>query len=260
MPKINHNYNYKKSKKNSSLIIFIHGAGCDQTFWSLLNRYYYFKGFSTLAINFPGHGDHGGKGLSSIDEMAKFVQNIVKKYSTKENILIGHSMGSLVCLSILVSKLFSIKKAVLIGVAFPMKVSSFLLNISKKNSREAIEKMIHWSFSSESKLRGNHLIGFNLPNFVNVLMNKTSEKNLYRDLNACDKYLVELEKIKKIDTPCLIIAGSRDIMTPAKNGYILSRSMKNSSIEIIDNCGHFHIHEKSNEVRTLVSSYIENKI
>ena len=44
---------------------------------------YYFKGFSTLAINFPGHGDHGGKGLSSIDEMAKFVQNIAKRYSTK---------------------------------------------------------------------------------------------------------------------------------------------------------------------------------
>ena len=97
----------------------------------IVEPYYYFKGFS-LAINFPGHGDHRGKGLSSIDEMAKFVQNIVKKYSTKENILIGHSMGSLVCLSILVERTFFHKKAILIGVAFPMKVSSFLLNISKK--------------------------------------------------------------------------------------------------------------------------------
>jgi len=258
MSKINHNYNYKKSKNNSSLIIFIHGAGCDQTFWSLLNRYYFFKGYSTLAINFPGHGDNSGKGLSSIDEMAKFVQNIVKKYSSKKNILIGHSMGSLVCLNILIKEYFAVRKAILIGVAFPMKVSNFLLNISKKNSKEAIEKMIDWSLTSEGKLRGNQLIGLNLTNFVNVLMNKTSEKNLYRDLNACDKYTVDLERIKKIDTPCLIIAGKKDIMTPAKSGYDLSRNMKNSSIKVIDSCGHFHIHEKSNVVRNLISGYIEN--
>ena len=44
-------------------MVFIHGAGCDYTFWSLLNRYYFFKGYSTLAINLPGHGDNKEKKL-----------------------------------------------------------------------------------------------------------------------------------------------------------------------------------------------------
>ena len=58
-------------------MIFVHGAGCDNTFWALLNRYYFFKGYSTLAINLPGHGDNKSKGLSSIDDMAKYIVKIV---------------------------------------------------------------------------------------------------------------------------------------------------------------------------------------
>ena len=224
-------YNYKKFKKNSPLIIFIHGAGCDLTFWSLLNRYYYFKEFSTLAINLPGHGGNNEDGLKSIQDMAVYVQNIVKKYSVKENILIGHSMGSLICLSVLEKELFKVSKAILIGIAFPMIVSDMLLALSKKNSQDAIIKMINWSLPNKAKLSGSHLIGLNLPNFVNAIMRKTVDTNLYHDLNACNKYLVTEETIKNINTSCLIIAGKQDIMTPLKSGYKLNKLLKNSSIE-----------------------------
>ncbi len=258
MGKINNKYNYKRFKKNSPLMIFIHGAGCDQTFWSLLNRYYFFRGFSTLAINLPGHGDNNEKGLATIDDMAKYVGTIVKKHTSRENILVGHSMGSLVCLSALLKKLFEVNKVILIGVAFPMLVSSSLLSLSKKSSKDAIINMINWSLPSESKLRGNHLIGINLPNFIYTLMNKTSDNNLFNDLNACNKYFIEEQKLNNIDTSCLIISGKKDIMTPFKSSYNLSKLLKNSNIETIDNCGHFHIHEKSSEVRRLISKYIEN--
>ena len=38
--------------------------------------------------------------FKTIDEMAQYIGKIVKKYSSKKNILVGHSMGSLICLSI----------------------------------------------------------------------------------------------------------------------------------------------------------------
>ncbi|MBF97116.1 MAG: putative aminoacrylate hydrolase RutD [Alphaproteobacteria bacterium MarineAlpha9_Bin4] len=254
---MNYKYNYKKLKKNSPLIIFIHGAGCDQTFWSLLNRYYFFRGYSTLAVNLPGHGDNNDRGLSSIDEMAIYVGRIVKKYSSKNTILIGHSMGSLVCLSILANKLVDVNKTILIGVAYPMFVSSSLLDLSKKDSKNAIINMIKWSLTSESKLRGSHLIGLNLPNLINTTMNKTENGILFNDLNACNKYLIEKSELEKINTSILIIAGKNDIMTPLKSSQNLNSLLKNSNIKTVDNCGHFHIHEKSNEVRRLISEYIE---
>ena len=190
--------------------------------------------------------------------MAIYVESIVKKYSSKKNILVGHSMGSLVCLSALSKKLFEVNKVILIGVAFPMVVSSSLLSLSKKNSKDAIINMINWSLPTESKLRGSHLIGINLPNFINTLMNKTSDNNLFHDLNACNRYFLEESELNNIDTSCLIISGKKDIMTPVKSSYNLSKILKNSNIETIDNCGHFHIHEKSSEVRRLISKYIEN--
>ena len=133
MANVSDKYNYKKFSAKSPLIVFVHGAGCDYTFWSMLNRYYFFKGYSTLAINLPGHGDNKEQRLSSIEDMASYIGKIVKKYTSKKNILVGHSMGSLICLSMVMNNLCNIEKTVLIGVALPMLVSTNLLNMSKKN-------------------------------------------------------------------------------------------------------------------------------
>ena len=46
-------------------------------------------------------------------------------------------------------------------------------------------------------------------------------------------------------------------MTSAKSGKKLSEFLKNSNIEVLDNCGHFHIQEKSSEVRKVINKYIE---
>ncbi|MDC3024194.1 alpha/beta hydrolase [Alphaproteobacteria bacterium] len=257
MLKTDYKYNYKKFNNSSPLMIFIHGAGCDNTFWSLLNRYYFFKGYSVLAINLPGHGDNKDKGLKSIEDMANYVKKIVKKYSSKKNILVGHSMGSLICLSIIQNKLFDAQKVVLIGVALPMLVSKNLLNMSKKNSNDAIATMINWSLPNDSKLKGNHLIGINLPNLFHTLMNK-SANNLFFDLNACNKFFIDEHELKKIKNSFLIIAGKLDKMTHMSKSNILKNSLTNSFLEVIENCGHFHIHERAAKVRNLINKYIEN--
>ena len=257
MGKINYKYNYKKFSANSPLMIFIHGAGCDNTFWALLNRYYFFKGYSVLAINLPGHGDNKDEGLKSIEEMAKYVEKIVRKFPSKKKFLVGHSMGSLICLSIIQNKLFNAQKVVLIGVALPMLVSKSLLNMSKKNTNDAIVNMINWSLPSDSKLRGNHLIGINLPNFFYTLMSK-SASNLFFDLNACNNFLINEFELKQIKSSFLIIAGKLDKMTTVNKSYFLNNSLKHSHLESIDNCGHFHIHEKPKKVRNLINKYIEN--
>ena len=76
-------------------------------------------------------------------------------------------------------------------------------------------------------------------------------------MNACNKYFVEEADLRNIETYCLIISGKYDIMTPAKSGYKLRALLKNSNIEVLDDCGHFHIQEKSSEVRKIISKYIE---
>ena len=257
MPTISDKYNYKNFSDKSPLVVFVHGAGCDSTFWSLLNRYYFFKGYSTLAINLPGHGNNKEKKLSSIEEMAHYTGKIVKKYSSKKNILVGHSMGSLICLSMVMNNLCDAYKTVLIGVSLPMLVSNSLLNMSKKNTDDAISNMINWSLPTESKLRGSHLIGISLPNFINSLMSK-NQNNLYFDLNACNKFIVNEHDLKRIENSFLIISGKLDKMTPLENSSFLNSKLKKSYLKTINDCGHFHVHERSDKVRLLIDKYIES--
>ena len=166
-------------------------------------------------------------------------------------------MGSLICLSMVMNNLCNIEKTVLIGVALPMLVSAKLLNMSKKNSGDAISNMINWSLPAESKLRGSHLIGINLPNFINSLMSK-NQNNLYFDLNACNKFIVNEHDLKRIENSFLIISGKLDKMTPLENSSFLNNKLKKSYLETIKDCGHFHVHERSGKVRLLIDKYIES--
>ena len=153
--------------------------------------------------------------------------------------------------------LFKVDKTVLIGVALPMLVSNSLLNMSKRNSGDAISNMINWSLPTESKLRGSHLIGISLPNFINSIMSK-NQNNLYFDLNACNKFIVNEHDLKRIESSFLIISGKLDKMTPLKSSSFLNSKLKKSYLEVIDDCGHFHIHERSDKVRWLIDKYIES--
>jgi pimeloyl-ACP methyl ester carboxylesterase len=166
-------------------------------------------------------------------------------------------MGSLICLSMVMNNLCDAYKTVLIGVSLPMLVSNSLLNMSKKNTDDAISNMINWSLPTESKLRGSHLIGISLPNFINSLMSK-NQKNLYFDLNACNKFIVDKDDLKRIESSFLIISGKLDKMTLPKSSSFLNSKLKKSYLEIIDDCGHFHIHERSDKVRWLIDKYIES--
>ena len=249
---------YRKALGTSPLLLFIHGAGCDYTFWNNMNRYFFYKKFSTLSISLPGHGENIGKPLASIEKMANYISKIVKKFTNKNVIPIGHSMGSLICLALASKKLINIEKMILIGTALPMRVSSILLYQSEKEHSKAINNMVNWGLPSEAKLSGGNISGLSLPNCIYNLMKKNKKNVLFSDLTACNSFSLEDSVIKKIMQPVLIISGDKDIMTSKKNSINLKNNLNNSEIEILAECGHFHTFEHSNKVRKIITNFLEN--
>ena len=247
---------YKKLFNNSTVLLFIHGAGCDYSFWSNLNRYFFYKKFSTLSISLPGHGYNFDKPLTSIERMANYVTRILKKLKIKKIIPIGHSMGSLICLSLATKKLIEVEKMILVGTALPMKVSDFLLEQSKKDEAKAINNMINWGLPGFTKLSGGNITGLSLPNYIFNLMSKNSINVLNKDLNACNKFFLEEKAVKEINMPLLIISGDKDIMTPKESSIKLKKTLPNAKLKILDRCGHFHTFEQANKVRKIISEYL----
>lgn len=247
---------YRKACDKNPLLLFIHGAGCDYTFWSNLNRYFYYKDFSTLAISLPGHGKNNQKPLKSVDEMANFLVSKLKKYKHKKIIPIGHSLGGLVSLAVGAKRNIGIEKIILIGTSYPMKVSDFLLLECKNDQSVGVHHIINWGLSHAVKLNGGCLTGINIANSVYNLMSKSQDGIVLKDLNACKNFRIREDIIDKIDMPVLIISGDKDIMTPKKYSIALKKMLPNARVEILRECGHFHTFEKPNEVRDLIIKYL----
>ena len=109
-------------------------------------------------------------------------------------------MGSLICLETSLANFKEIKKIFLIGTSYPMQVNKSLLLKSKTDQDLAIKDMINWSLSDRIKLNGANLIGLNLPNLINVIMSNSRKGLLYKNLSACNNFILNKNKIEEVKT------------------------------------------------------------
>src|SRR5947209_10550177 len=79
-------------------VVFLHGAGFDQSAWALHSRWFAHHGYAVLAPDLPGHGRSVGPALRSIAEMADWIIALMSAAGADKAHLIGHSMGSLIAL------------------------------------------------------------------------------------------------------------------------------------------------------------------
>ena len=63
-------------------------------------------------------------------------------------------------------------------------------------------------------------------------------------------------KYKTIETPALIIWGRQDQVLPLESGERLSRDLRNSTLKVIDQCGHIPQEEKPEETIPLVLDFL----
>ena len=55
------------------VLVFLHGAGNDHTYWGLQTRFFAHHGFSVLVPDLPGHGRSDGPVPETIDDYADWL-------------------------------------------------------------------------------------------------------------------------------------------------------------------------------------------
>ncbi|MCP4045816.1 MAG: alpha/beta fold hydrolase, partial [Gammaproteobacteria bacterium] len=98
-------------------VVFIHGTGQDHTIWVLPTRYFARHQRNVLAIDLPGHGRSGGKPLASIEAMADWIVMVLDATGIDSAAMVGHSMGSLVAISLAAKYSDRVRTIALIGTA-----------------------------------------------------------------------------------------------------------------------------------------------
>ncbi|RCW76067.1 alpha/beta fold hydrolase [Pseudorhodoferax soli] len=220
-------------------VAFVHGVLNDHSVWILQSRYLAHHGFNVLAVDLPGHCRSAGEAPSTVEQAADFVAALLDAAGVQRAALVGHSWGSLIALEAAARLGERITQLVLVGTAFPMKVSQALLDASQSDPEAAMKMVNVFSRSTlaapPSALGpGTWVYGASLALGRRVLRSNRDANVFHRGFLACDRYANGEEAIAQIACPVLFVLGAQDQMTPPKaaQGLIARAKAAGKSVQV----------------------------
>jgi pimeloyl-ACP methyl ester carboxylesterase len=234
------------------LVIFLHGAGFDHTVWHLLARWFAHRGAAVLAPDLPGHGISGGEPLKSVGGLADWTAALIDAAGAKQATLIGHSMGSLIALETAARHPSSVTALALICTAAEMRVSQALLDAAKADDHLAIDMVNIWSHGQRASIGGCLAPGVWMLGGGERVLERSAPGVLYTDLALCNDYRDALASAAKVKLPVTVVAGERDLMTPAKSGRELAAAIPGARMVTLPGAGHMLMSERSDDVLAAV--------
>ncbi|KQP43179.1 alpha/beta fold hydrolase [Pseudorhodoferax sp. Leaf274] len=245
-------------------VVFIHGVLNDHSVWILQSRYLAHHGFNVLAVDLPGHCRSAGEAPSTVEEAAGFIAALLDAAGVQRAALVGHSWGSLIALEAAAQLGERITQLVLVGTAFPMKVSQALLDASL-NEPEAALKMVN--VFSRSTLAappsalgpGTWVYGASLALGRRVLRSNRDANVFHRGFLACDRYTHGEDAIAQIACPVLFVLGAQDQMTPPKaaQGLIAEARAAGKTVQVVQPpVGHHQMTEAPDDTLLAIHGFL----
>lgn len=198
--------------------ILIHGVLCDHSVWALQSRYLANHGWNVLALDLPGHCRSGGTPPLSVEAAADSIAQLMDAAGLQHAALVGHSWGSLIAMETAARLQQRISHLVLVGTAFPMKVSPALLASVLNTPEQAIQMVNTFSRATLAPPNGagSWVFGAGMALGRRVLASNAGTNLLHAGFTACDNYAGGEAAIAAITCPVLFVLGEQDQMTQPK--------------------------------------------
>ena len=211
-------------------VTFVHGAMHDHSVWALQSRYLAHHGRSVLAVDLPGHGRSGGAAMR-VEQAGRWLAQLVEASGVQRTALVGHSMGSLVALEAAALLGQRASAVVMVGTAYPMKVSPKLFEMCQRDVLAAIDLVNMLSNSTHAAKPSHPGPGFSIHSSNRALMRRMhrgyTQGHLFQeDFTACDAYAGLEAVAPKVRCPVTLVLGARDQMTPLKAAVPLVEAFK----------------------------------
>ena len=221
-------------------LVFVHGALNDHSVWTLLARWFAHHGFAVLAIDLPGHGRSAGLPLASVEDNAQWLLALLQAAGAGQAALVGHSMGSLIALQAAADMPQRVSSLVMVGTAYPMKVSDTLLNTAREQPLKAIDMVNTFSISTSSAKPSYPGPGAWLHGGFRALARRLQAQaerdlgiNLFaHDFQVCDRYAGGLEAAAAVRCPVTLLLGSRDQMTNPKSASEMAAALNARTVHL----------------------------
>jgi len=241
--------------------IFIHGVLNDHSVWILQTRSLAHHGWNVLAPDLPGHGRSAGDPPTSVEAASAFVLALMDAAGVDKAALVGHSFGALIALETAGQAAQRVSQLVLVGVAFPMKVSPILLEASQNDPEKAIAMVNTFSHSTlappPSALGpGTWLYGGTRALMRRVLASNPRVNVFYTGFKACDSYAGGAAAMPKVTAPTLFILGLQDQMTPPRAAQSLVKAAQRGTVAMVPG-GHQMMLEAPDAVLAALRGFLQ---
>jgi pimeloyl-ACP methyl ester carboxylesterase len=263
------NTRYWAEGDRGSAVLLLHGVG------SFIERW--LPSFDTLAtqhrvyaLDSLGHG-RTDKPLSASynwENGAQFVKDFMTTLKIERVSLVGHSMGGGIALHFALKFAAAVEKLVLVSCAglgketppaFRLASAPVLGEILTRPSRERSARDLKSLVYDQAVLTDESVeVQYQmaaLPGAQQVLLKmlRWAFSPFGTHKRYCDSILRGLASIRN---PSLIIWGRQDRYISVSHAQVAARGLPNASVQILDNCGHLPMLEKTQHFNALLLDFL----
>ena len=232
-------------------LLFLHGAGGNSG-WQAYHEELA-KSYTVYVPSQPGfNGTERPEWVYTITDVAHFNQALVQKLGLDQYILMGSSMGGWMAAEMAAMSTAGLRALILVDAA----------GIKPEKGEIAEIFMV----SAETRLKQRFHDPSQVANYDQYTREMSPEEQVQEHSNRemasrlCWKPYLHNPSLPhylaKVATPTLILWGRLDAIIPVECGELFQRALPNSTLRIIENCGHSPAVEKPEEFLNLVTEFL----
>lgn len=207
--------------------------------------------FNIYIFDYPGFGKSTfpNKDLT-MDDYVNLIIDFMKVNDIVNPIIIAHSFGGRIAISLAGKKNIKIDKLILIDSAgikpkktFTQKLKQLVYKVLKK-----------FKYILPKKYKENYIT------FLIRLFGSSDFKNLDKNIRKTFINIVNndlRDYLKFIKSPTLLIWGLNDYDTPIKDAYIMDKEIPDSGLVVLEKASHFSYLEYPNYVNTIINEFLK---
>ncbi|NHI93059.1 MAG: alpha/beta hydrolase [Candidatus Lokiarchaeota archaeon] len=237
-------------------LIFIHGftGSIDEWHFQITEFQKYYKIF---CFNMRGHGGSELGTEVSFEILTQDLKNFIDILKIKDPIIIGHSLGGIICLNYAIRYPFNLKKLVIVdGLPF-FKQNMPLELVERFSEKEILDFFSHQLTLSKQKIPVNKLEFYEKLKAWSIdrrekAINGRMLKKYFEALRAFDL----TQQLKEIKIPTLVVFGEEDRIL---NSQVVEsyKKIKNCQFITFKECGHSPPREYIKEFNDLLHKFLK---
>jgi pimeloyl-ACP methyl ester carboxylesterase len=239
-------YTLSPGPQGASTLVLVHGAGGTRLHWPAQLRR--LPEATVYTLDLPSHGRSLGKECDTITAYADSVTAFSHAVGIEQAVIVGHSMGSAIAMTMALDFADLVAGLVLIATGARLRVAPAILEGIRNDFDGTTELITRFAWSSEAPSR--------LTKLGQRALQETGPDVLLADFTACDRFDV-MERLREVETPTLVIAGSIDQLTPVKYARFAAEHICDARLVVVEGAGHMAMLERPAEVTRAVQDFLK---